>query len=146
MTAETLPRKIIELNRNLVHRSAETAGGAVRVVTDSASRVADASLVAGRTVVGQTRAAIDRTVSATRQGRAEVSGQVEAQGAAVADTVDHEANRVVDRATDAVDGVPAPGTPYEQWTREQLYQRAQELDVDGRSTMSKAQLVEALRR
>jgi len=146
MSADTLPRKIIELNRTLVHRSAETAGGAIRVVTDGASRVADASFVAGRTVVGQTRAAIDRTVSATRQGRAEVSGQAEAQGAAVADTIDHEANRIVDRATDAVDGLPAPGTPYEEWTREQLYQRAQELDVDGRSTMSKAQLIRALRR
>jgi hypothetical protein len=145
MSADTLPRKIYELNRTLVVRTAETAGDAIRLVADSANRVAGASFVAGRTVVGQTRAAIDRTVTSTQRGVAEVSGQVEAQGAAVADTIDHEANRVVDRAIDVVDSTPPPGTPYESWTREQLYQRAQELDIEGRSSMSKQQLIRALR-
>ncbi len=35
--------------------------------------------------------------------------------------------------------------PYEEWTRDELYQRAQELDIEGRSKMSKGELIRALR-
>ena len=35
--------------------------------------------------------------------------------------------------------------PYEQWTKDELYERAQELDIDGRSDMTKDELIEALR-
>lgn len=34
---------------------------------------------------------------------------------------------------------------YEDWTKEELYERAQELDIQGRSDMSKDELIEALR-
>lgn len=42
----------------------------------------------------------------------------------------------------------APATPardYEDWTRDELYHRAQELDIEGRSRLNKEELVEALR-
>lgn len=35
--------------------------------------------------------------------------------------------------------------PYEEWTRDELYDRARELDVDGRSDMTKDELIKALR-
>lgn len=35
--------------------------------------------------------------------------------------------------------------PYEQWTRDALYQRARELDIKGRSRMRKQALIRALR-
>lgn len=35
--------------------------------------------------------------------------------------------------------------PYEEWTKHGLYQRAQELDIDGRSQMNKNELIDALR-
>ncbi|MEM8655665.1 MAG: Rho termination factor [Pseudomonadota bacterium] len=35
--------------------------------------------------------------------------------------------------------------PYEVWTKEALYERAQELEIDGRSDMSKDALIKALR-
>lgn len=35
--------------------------------------------------------------------------------------------------------------PYEEWTRENLYERAQEIGIEGRSEMDKAALIEALR-
>ncbi len=36
-------------------------------------------------------------------------------------------------------------TPYPEWTRDELYARAQELDVEGRSDMTKDELIDALR-
>ena len=35
--------------------------------------------------------------------------------------------------------------PYEQWTRDELYERAQDLDIEGRSSMTKDDLITALR-
>jgi hypothetical protein len=35
--------------------------------------------------------------------------------------------------------------PYEDWTKDELYDRAQELDIEGRSEMTKDELIEALR-
>lgn len=35
--------------------------------------------------------------------------------------------------------------PYEEWTKDDLYERAQELDIDGRSSMTKSELIAALR-
>jgi hypothetical protein len=36
--------------------------------------------------------------------------------------------------------------PYEEWTKNALYERAKEIEIDGRSTMNKAELIEALRK
>jgi hypothetical protein len=35
--------------------------------------------------------------------------------------------------------------PYEDWTKDDLYTRAQEIGIDGRSDMTKDELIEALR-
>lgn len=35
--------------------------------------------------------------------------------------------------------------PYEEWTKDELYDRAQEIGIDGRSDMDKDELIEALR-
>ncbi len=35
--------------------------------------------------------------------------------------------------------------PYEEWTKDELYERARELDIDGRSDMTKDELIAALR-
>ena len=35
--------------------------------------------------------------------------------------------------------------PYEEWTKQELYDRAQELDIAGRSDMTKDDLIAALR-
>ncbi len=35
--------------------------------------------------------------------------------------------------------------PYEEWTKDELYDRAQELEIEGRSDMTKDELIEALR-
>lgn len=35
--------------------------------------------------------------------------------------------------------------PYEEWTKDDLYGRAQEIGIEGRSTMTKDELIDALR-
>ena len=35
--------------------------------------------------------------------------------------------------------------PYEEWTYDELYDKAQEVDIEGRSDMTKSDLIEALR-
>lgn len=40
---------------------------------------------------------------------------------------------------------PGAGAPYNEWTYDELYDRAQELDIEGRSTMNKDELITALR-
>ena len=35
--------------------------------------------------------------------------------------------------------------PYEQWSKDDLYSRAQELEIENRSQMTKDELIEALR-
>ncbi len=35
--------------------------------------------------------------------------------------------------------------PYEEWTKDELYERAQELEIEGRSDMDKDALIAALR-
>ena len=39
----------------------------------------------------------------------------------------------------------APGRSYEDWSMEQLYERAKAKDIPGRSTMNKQELIEVLR-
>ncbi len=48
-----------------------------------------------------------------------------------------------DRSVTAERGGSSP--PYEEWTVEELRKRARQLDVDGRSTMNKEELISALR-
>ena len=38
-----------------------------------------------------------------------------------------------------------PLRPYQQWSKAELYRKAKELDIAGRSTMNKAQLIRAVR-
>jgi hypothetical protein len=81
------------------------------------------------------------SVVADRAGK--VEDRVEAATEAAADKVVKAADAGV--AETGRTGANRPAGPYQNWTKEELYERAQELDIDGRSNMSKNQLVKALR-
>jgi hypothetical protein len=123
----------------------------VTAVATSTRTVLDAARISGRTVTGQTRAAADDVVSSARGGARQVTGQARAQGRRIAGTASRETTQLLDSAIDTVGDVdatvdgPGAGTPYEQWTKAQLLERARQLDVEGAYKLNKRQLVKALR-
>lgn len=138
-------RRIYDFNKALAETSVDTTRTVAATVGDGLSRAVVSLRDAGATVVGQTRSAVRRTIDEASTGTKEVAGQARAQGARAGVDLDRIADRTARRATAVVDGSPSAGTPYEQWTKAELYERAQELDIEGRSAMIKDELVDALR-
>lgn len=64
-------------------------------------------------------------------------GYDKSKAAAIANAMEN------DDQNPSVKGGKAP--PYEDWTKDELYSRAQELDIQGRSDMTKDELIAALR-
>jgi hypothetical protein len=124
---------------------ARTAQTAVNTVVGTARRqadnVAERTAVGARTTVGQAKAQSRRTTERARteaaRGTQRVGETLTSARQSVEDVLDDTAH-ALDRASGSVG-------PFEKWTRSDLYARAQELDVDGRSTMNKKQLIRALR-
>ena len=145
MTTPTLARKIYEFNKAIATSGFGAAKSVYDVVADGVSTATVTARDAGKTVVGQTRSAVDRTVGQATVGAKEVSGQARAQATRASNRIEQVAERTADRAIDVVEGGPSSGTPYESWSKDDLYERAQELEIDGRSTMNKRELIAALR-
>ena len=143
-STSTLPRKIFDLNMAINKRILSTYVSVFKTVARNTMTVLGASHTAGKTVVGQSRSVVDRTLTTARNGTREVAGQVRAQGEKVGDVIEKEANKTVDKAIRAASDKPT-GKPYEQWTKAQLLERAKELGISGVSTMSKGELIDALR-
>lgn len=129
--------------------------------------VAKTAQTGSATVVGQARAAADEFAAATRTSAKTVAGQATAQTRRVAKTAGTGTAKVLDNAIDAVDETvddaveiadkaaakaaetadtkAATGRAYEQRTKAELLERAKELNIEGRTAMSKKQLITALR-
>lgn len=141
----TVARKMYDFNKAVVSASLDTTRTVFGAVSDGVSSAVKTLRDSGSTVVGQTRSAVGRTSAQASIGAKEVAGQARAQGDRASAQLDQIADRTARRATAIVSGGPSSGTRYEDWTKQELYERAQELDIDGRSGMSKPQLIAALR-
>jgi len=62
-----------------------------------------------------------------------------------ADGMSKEKAARIANAGDTASSKGGQNPPYEEWTKDELYERAQEVGVEGRSNMSKDELIDALR-
>jgi len=98
------------------------------------------------TTASQARSAIERTSSTAQCTSKETIGQAKAQSKLTGQAAQRSAAAPTDVAAGAVepDGERSPPA-IDDWSKADLYERAQELAIDGRSSMSKRELVRALR-
>lgn len=143
-------RGLVTVTWTGVSELAEATGDAIEdsaeAIRDTGRRSARTARRAGSRIADQAREAaqeVERNFSVVSDDAGDVGSRIgdEAEDAAkrsvkAADTGAAETGRA---------GANRPTGPYENWTKDELYDRAQELDIDGRSGMSKGQLVKALR-
>lgn len=166
----TVSARIFRLQRTLAGAAFDRTAAVVTTVAESTRNFLDTARISGKTVTGQARAAGEDLLTTTRSGVRSVAdqaqsvaadvttsartgartvrGQAGAQGKKVSKAATSNTTKLIDTAIDAVDAVddkPGSGQPYEQWTKAELLERAQELDIDGRSSLNKKQLIAALR-
>ena len=142
----TVPSKAIGLTRATAHRVNSTASDVANDVGRQLGRLSSTAGTALSTTVGQARSAVDRTSSMASRTSKETTGQARAQGKRTARAAERSTTALLDDATRALepDGDDKPAS-LDDWTKADLYERAQEFDIDGRSSMSKRELVRALR-
>ena len=160
--------RVLRLQRTLAGAAFDRTAAVVTTVAGSTKTFLEQARTSGKTVTGQARAAGGDVLTTTRTGVKAVAGQAadaagdvattartgartvrgqaKAQGRKVSKTATAETKDVLDKAIDAVDDKPGTGKPYEQWTKAELLERAQELDIEGRSGLNKKQLIAALRK
>ena len=141
-----IPAKSFALGRATVRRTNDIA---VSVLSDVARRmdtVVNTARIGARTTTGQARSAVERTSHMAETTAKQTVGQAKRQASATGAAGRAAAAELIDDATATIDPDASPrGVAYEQWTKSDLYDRAQELDIEGRSSMSKRQLIAALR-
>jgi hypothetical protein len=141
-----LPAKVLHLQRVVAARTWDSYAAACGAVTESYKSFFDTALTSGKTVTGQARAAGEQLVNTFTTGVKTVAGQAVAQSKKVSQAAGAEATDLVEEAIEAVEDTPSTGTPYEQWTKAELVERAKELQVVGPTRMSKSALIKALRK
>lgn len=147
-----LPAAGVKLQRSVNERVRSVMDQGADTMVDSLGTVAGSTKTAADTVVGTVRWVTGRTVDTAVVGAKTAAGQAKAQAGSVVDTMTDEAQAVADemvdlaeQTTEAVaDAAEAMAPDYDEMTKAELYDLAQDRDLDGRSTMNKAQLVKAL--
>jgi hypothetical protein len=135
-------RRVVRLNRTLTGASIDTFRRAGRSLLDAGKAVSKSAVTGTKTVTGQASSVVRRVAATTNGGVREVTGQARAQTVRTLDVAEQQAASLLEQTEEAV--ADASAGSYDSWTKTELYARAQELDIDGRSTMDKQQLVSAL--
>lgn len=141
-----LPSKSVALTRAAGRRTAAVASSTADAIGERLSTIGSTVATATRTTVGQARSAAERTYKTVCANTAEAFGQARAQTGKVVDTVETETADLLDDATDAVAPETVNPASLEDLSKSELYDRAQAAGIEGRSTMTKDELVRALRR
>ena len=144
----SLPRiasAALSFGRAATRRSTAVAASAYAKVSPRFETIGSQVSTAVRTATGQARSAAGRSADTVKSNAAEATGQAKAQTAAVIGTIEDETVGLLDDASESVDPQTMNPASLTDLTKEELYERAQAADIDGRSAMSKAQLITALR-
>lgn len=141
-----LPAKWLELNRAAAERAVAQSRRNGELVLHSVRSVAKVADTGWRTVLGTAKWSTGRTASIATTGVRQVTGQAAAQSKRAVDTLETEAAHVVDEAIDRVEAaaLDAERRDLRARTKVELYDMAQDLDIDGRATMNKPALVKAI--
>jgi len=137
--------RVLKLQRAVAAAIYDRTVAAFEAIASSTTAFLATAKTSGKTVTGQARAAAEDVVTTARTGANTVAGQATAQGRKVSQAAERTATGLVDQAIDAVEDAPSSGTPYEQWTKAELVERAKELNIVGPTRMSKAELIATLR-
>lgn len=141
-----LPAKSFALGRATVRRTNDVVMSVVSDVARRMDTVVTTARTGARTTAGQAKSAVERTAQMAETTAKQTIGQAARQAATTTDAAQDATGELLDDATATVDPDAAPrGIAYEDWTKSDLYDRAQELGIDGRSSMSKRELIAALR-
>jgi hypothetical protein len=141
----SIPAKSLRLTRATTRRVNDVATTITERAGEFVRPVARGASTATKTVVGQARSAADRSVASIRRGRNETVGQFNAQAKRTLDILGDETGDLLDDATASVAPETVDPASLHDLSKAELYERAQALDIEGRSAMSKAELVGALR-
>jgi len=140
------PARAIRLIRATAHRVEATATDMANNIGRQLGRITSTASTALSTTAGQARSAVERTSSTAQRTSKETIGQAKAQSKLTGQAAERSATALLDDATRAVEpesvGRPAA---LDDWSKADLYERAQEFEIDGRGSMSKRELVRALR-
>jgi len=141
-----IPARAIGLTRATAHRVNTTATDVANDVGRQLGRFTSTASTALSTTVGQAHSSAERTSSTAQRTSKETIGQARAQAKITGKAARRSATALLDDATRATepDGDGRP-VALEGSTKADLYERAQELDIDDRGSMSKRELVRALR-
>jgi hypothetical protein len=140
-----IPARILRLQRTIAGTTYDRYAAFFGALADSITSFLETARVSGKTVTGQARAAAGDVATTVSTGAKTVGGQAVAQGRKVSKSATRETTKVVDTAIDQFDDEPGSGTPYEQWTKAQLVERAKELSITGPTRLSKSELIATLR-
>lgn len=143
-------RGLVTVTWTGVSELAEATGEAVEdsaeTLRDTGRRSARTARRAGSRIADQAREAardVERNFSVVSDEAGDVGGRIGEEAEEAAERSVKAADTGTARTSEA--GATRPSGPYENWTKDELYDRAQELDIEGRSGMSKNQLLRALR-
>lgn len=149
----------LRLQRTIAHRGAQAASAAAASLWDSARNVKAAQARAYNTVAGTIRWAAATSARAGRTVKGQAAAQTRQFGRTAreefADLSDSVGDAVDDLGSTAVDVIDAVDTAigaesgatneaYEDLTKDELYRRAKALDIQGRSQMTKDELISAV--
>lgn len=136
-----IPAKALAAGRAGARRVNSVVETAANSLKNRFDNVADDTSTAAKTTTGQARSAAGRATSAVKSSVSTTTGQARAQAGKTVDSVTDEVEGALDDAKVASDP-----DKYADMTKAELYDRATELDIEGRSGMTKAELVGALQK